>query len=137
MLRNIRHDLHTAGHDTLRPTVANSISRSSGASKALGQLLDKCAANIVGGNVNSVSDTKHHERALSGKRQTRLRSIEASSGGLLDFANPHTLLADDRANQNVRDEKTKRVGLGLRCRRLLQRLLVQCANDKAKRLGNG
>ena len=85
--------------------------------------------------MDSVSNSKDHERTLRGERQARLRSIEARARSLLDLADPHTLLSDDGADQDVGNEQAKWVGLGLWRGRLLERLLVECANDETKGLG--
>jgi hypothetical protein len=72
MLGSVRDDLHTTGNDALRTSVTDSISRSGRASEAFGQLLDESAANIISGNVNSVSNTEDHKRTLCGQGQARL-----------------------------------------------------------------
>jgi hypothetical protein len=61
VLGDIGHDLHATRNNALRTTVTDSICRSSWAAEALSQLLNQGATDIVGGNVDGISDTKNHE----------------------------------------------------------------------------
>ena len=111
VLRNIRNYLHAARDNTLRTTVTDSIRRSCWSAEALSQLLDKRATDIVGGNVDSISDTKYNERALCRQRQTRFRGVQTCTGSFLNLANSDTLLSNDGADQDVRNKQAKRIGL--------------------------
>jgi len=84
--------------------------------------------------VYGICDTKDDEGAFSGEWQTRLRGIEAGTGRFLDFADSDTLLADDRANEDMWDEKAERVRLGLWGRSRFERFLVKSANDETESL---
>lgn len=64
-LRDVWHDLHAARNNTSRTTTSSSIGGCSRTSKSLSELLEKCTANIVCGNVNSISYAKNHKRTLS------------------------------------------------------------------------
>lgn len=134
VLRNVWNDLHAARDDALRTTVANGVGRSSGATEAFSQLLNKRAADVVGGDVNSVRDTEDDEGAFSREGQARLGGVEARTRCLLNLADSNTALADDGTDEDVGNEKAERVGLGLGSRRLLKGLLVKGADDEAESL---
>ena len=85
--------------------------------------------------MDSVSNSEDHERTLRGERQARFRGVEARARSFLDLADPHTLLSNDGADQDVGNEQAKWVGLGLGRGRLLKRLLVECADDETESLG--
>jgi hypothetical protein len=61
VLGHIGYNLHATRNNALGTTVTDSIRRSSWAAEALSQLLNQSATDIVGGNVDSISDTKNHE----------------------------------------------------------------------------
>lgn len=134
VLRDVRDDLHAAGYHALRTSVTYSVRGSSRTTEAISQLLDERAADVVGCDMHSVSHSQHDEGALGGERQAGLRCIQTGSGGFLDLTNPDTLLADDGTNEDVRDEQTKRVGLGLWGRWLVEWLLVERADDETESL---
>jgi hypothetical protein len=64
-LRDVWHDLHPPRNNTSRTTTPSSIGRRSRTSKSLSELLEKCATNIVCGDVNSIGYAKNHKRTLS------------------------------------------------------------------------
>ena len=61
-----------------------------------------------------VSHSQNDERALSRQREALFGGVEAGTRCILDFTDANTLLADDRADEDMWDEETKRVALGLR-----------------------
>lgn len=101
--------MHTAGNGSRGGTASSGICGRSRATESIVQLFKESAAHIVGGNVDSVSNTHDNKRALAGHRQTRIRCVQSGSRGLLDFANASTSLTNDGADENVRDEETEGV----------------------------
>lgn len=57
-LWNIRDNLHASRHDTSRTTAACSVRGSCRPTKSLRQLLNKGLPNVVGSNMDRVSDPK-------------------------------------------------------------------------------
>jgi hypothetical protein len=104
-LRNVRNDLHTTWHDTGRATATSGICRGGRATESLSELLNESDGDIVGCDVNSVSNTKDHKGSLSRQRKARVRCIKTGTRGFLDFANANTRFANDGSNQDVRDEE--------------------------------
>jgi hypothetical protein len=100
-LGNVRDDLHAARDSTCRTAAASSVGRGRGTAVTLGQLLNQGGSNVIGGNVNGICDTKDDEGALCGQRKACIGSIQASTGGLLDFTNATATLSDDGTNQDV------------------------------------
>lgn len=112
-LWNIGDNLHASGDYSGRTTTASRVGGRRWAPKSLSQLLDKGASNVVSGNVNRISNAKDNKRTLRGERKTRIRRVEASARGFLDLTDADTALANDGANEDVRDEKAEGVSLGL------------------------
>jgi hypothetical protein len=108
-LWNVWHYLHTTWNDARWATAAGSICGGCWPTESLRKLLKQCGANPVRSNVDGVSDTENNELTLCRKWQARLRSVQASTRLLLDFANTTTTLANNGTDQNVWDEETKRV----------------------------
>lgn len=103
-LRDVWDHLHSPRHYSCRATASGSIRGCGRPPKPLGELLEECATDIVGGNMNSISNSKDDQGAFRGKRKARVRSIETSTGGFLNLSNSDTSFANDRTNQNVRDQ---------------------------------
>jgi len=74
--------------------------------------------------VDSVSHTQNDERTFSRQRQARVGCIQASARGFLNLTDSDTSLADDGTDEDVRDEKTEGVSLGLGSRGRFKRLVV-------------
>ena len=130
----VRDHLHAAGDGASGPAAAGRISRGRSPTEPLIQLLEQCAADVVGGNVDGVSHSHHDQRALRGLRETRVGRIEAGAGRLLNLLDASTALADDGADEDVRDKEAKRIRLGVLARGLAQGLVVQSADDQAEGL---
>lgn len=133
-LRCVWDDLHATRDDSGRAATASRISRCSRSAEPLRQLFNKCATDVVGCNVNGVGNTKNHEGSLGAQRQARVRRIQSSARGLLDLPDSNALLANDGPDEDVRDEESERIGLGVDARGLFQRFLIQGANDQSKGL---
>lgn len=82
--------------------------------------------------MHGVSHAQDDKRTLSRQRQTRLGGVETGTRGLLNLTDAHALLADDGADEDVRNEEAKGIGLGLRGGRLIEWLLVERADDEAE-----
>jgi hypothetical protein len=132
LLGNIWDNLHTTRNNALRSAVAAGVVGCRWASKSFSQLLDKCASNVVCGNVHCIGNTKYNEGTLSRKRQGGLGCVQAGARLLLDFPNADARLSNDRSNEDVWDEEAERISLGLFCRRGVERLLIESANDETK-----
>ncbi len=113
-LREIGHDLHAARHDPHRPATPGCIRRGGRATKPLVQLLEKGAADIIGGNVDRIGHAHNHQRPLRGQRQARVRGVETSTRGFLNLLDPGTALANYRADEDVGNQQPKRIGFGVR-----------------------
>lgn len=94
-LRNVGYDLHATRNNTSRATTPGSIRRRSWASKSLSELLNEGNGNIVGCNVNSISNTEDNEGTFGRQRKASIRGIQACTRGFLDLANADTTLADN------------------------------------------
>lgn len=68
--------------------------------------------------MDSIGNSHHDQRTLGGRRETRVGSVQASTGRFLDLLDPGTAFANDGTNQNVRDEQTEGIGLGVLAGRL-------------------
>lgn len=86
--------------------------------------------------MNGVSDTKDDEGALGGEWKALLGCVETSAGCFLDLADSHTCFADDGTDEDVRDEETEWVGLGVRVGGCFEGLLVEGSDDEAECFGN-
>lgn len=117
-LRAIRNNLHTAGYNAGRTTTSSSISRSCRASESLVKLLEKSATDIISRNMDSISYAHDHQRPFTRQGKAGVRSIQSCTRGLLDLAYTSTTLSDDGSNEDMGDEKSKRISLGLRVRLL-------------------
>ena len=135
-LRDIGYNLHTTRHDTSRSTAASGIGGCSRSTKSLSQLLYKSHGNIVSCNVHGISNTQHNKRAFSGEREAGVRSIQARTGCLLDFANTNTTFPDDRTNEDMGDEEAERIRLRLGSGRSLKWFIVKGSNNQTKGLYN-
>jgi hypothetical protein len=131
-LRNVWDDLHATRHSTSRTTAAGSISRGSGAAKALSELLHKRHGDIVSGDVDGIRNTKDDKRPLSGEGQAGVGGIQTSTGGFLDLANATTTLTDDRTNEDMGDQQTQGVGLGLGSGGGIKGFIVQGTDDQTE-----
>ena len=60
-LRNVGNDLQSAGNRSGRTSAASRISRSGGTTKALVELLEESATNVVSSNVNSIGNTHDNQ----------------------------------------------------------------------------
>ena len=92
---HIWNNLHATRNNTGGTTASGSVSRGGGATEALGQLLDKSAADIESSYVNGVSNAKYDQRTLRRQWQTLVGGIQPGARGFLDLANADTLLADN------------------------------------------
>jgi hypothetical protein len=102
-LRDVRDDLHATGNGTGRTTTTSSIGRGRRATESLRQLLAECNSNIVCRNMHGIGNTENDKGALSGQGKAGIRGVEARAGSFLDLTNTASTLADDGANENVRD----------------------------------
>lgn len=71
MLRNIWHYLHATWYYALRSSVSACVVRCSGPTETVCELLYQGTTDIVRSDVNSVSDTEDHKRALGGEWEAR------------------------------------------------------------------
>jgi hypothetical protein len=110
-LWDVRLNRHTARDDVSSSSATGSILRGGRATETLGQLLNQGLSHIVNGNVNCISHAKNDEGSLARVRQHGIRSIQLRVRCILDLANAYATLTDDRANEDVGDEKTHWVGL--------------------------
>jgi hypothetical protein len=110
VLWNVWNDLHATWNDTLRTAVTHCVGRSCWSTEALCELLNQRAADIVGCDVDGISNAKDNKGAFGREGEARLGSIESSTGSFLNFTDPDSLLADYRADEDVWDEETERVG---------------------------
>ncbi len=133
----VRNHLHPARNGSSGAAAASRVGRGSCATKPLVKLFKEGAANIVSCNVDSISHTHHDQRALRGEREARVGRIQAGAGCFLDLLDACASLSNDGADQDVRNEQTKRVGLGILARGLAQRLVVECPDDQTERLQLG
>lgn len=93
-LRLVWDDLHAAGDGASGATSAGSVGGGGRATIALGKLFNESVCDVVSCDVNSVGDTGNDEGALGGERKGGTGSVEARSGGVLDFADFGTGFAD-------------------------------------------
>lgn len=126
--------MHAAGDSSRRTAASSGISRGGRTAKPLGELLEKSAPDVVGRNMDGIGDAHHNKRTLGRHGEARVRGIKTGPRCLLDLLDSSTGFPDDGANQNVGDQKTERVGLGVVARGLSQGLVVQGSNDQAKSL---
>jgi hypothetical protein len=68
-LWDVWDDLHTARNNACWPSATCGVSRSSRATKPLGELLDKSTADVVSRDMNSVSNAENDERTLGREGQ--------------------------------------------------------------------
>lgn len=123
-LGHIRHYLHATGDSTSRSTTSSRVSRCCRSPKSFVELFKQSACDIVCRDVDRVCNTHDNERSLGRERQHGIRGIQASSGSLLNFLDSSTTFADNGANENGRDEESKRISLGLRVRCFCEGLVV-------------
>jgi hypothetical protein len=133
-LRLVRDNLHASRNRTSRSTSARSIGGGGRSTITLGKLLHEGVGDVVGRDVNGVGDTSHNQGTLGRERKGRAGRVETGAGRVLDLTNTRASLADDRSDQDVRDQQSQRVGLGLRRRCLVERLVVKRADDEAESL---
>lgn len=136
-LRHVRHNLHAARHSASRTAAAGGIGRGSGAAEAFCQLLDESHGNVVGSDVHCVSNTENNKGPFSRQGKASIRSVETCTRGVLDLSNTAPTLANDRANENMGNQQTQGVCLGLGSRRGIKGLIVQGTNNKTKGLASG
>jgi hypothetical protein len=110
-LRAVRDDLHAARDGPSGRAASSGIGRGSRSAKTIVQLFEESAANIVSGNMNSVSNTHDYERAFAGHGQARIGRVQSGSRRLLNLANTGTSLTNDGADENVGDQETEGVSL--------------------------
>lgn len=133
-LGNVRHHLHATRNNSSGATAASSICRCSRTTESLRQLLNQGAAHVVCCDVNSISNTENDQRTLRGQRQARIRGIETSSRGLLDFADAHARFANDGADEDVGNKQAEGIRLGLGGRGRVEVLVVEGADDETESL---
>lgn len=102
-LRDIRHHLHPTRDGASWASAAGGVSRRGRSAEAFGELFNQGNSDIVGRNVNGVRNTKYDQGTLSRQGKTSIRRIQAGSRSLLDLANPAAALANNGANQDMRD----------------------------------
>lgn len=86
--------------------------------------------------MNSIGHAHDNQRPFRGKGQARVGSIETGSGSLLNLLDARTALANNRADQDVGDQETQGIGLGVGVGRLSKRLIVQRTDNKTECLLN-
>jgi hypothetical protein len=64
-LRRIWHNLHTSWDRSCRGAAASGVGRSGWATKALIELLQKRATDVVGGNVDGICNAHHDQGSLA------------------------------------------------------------------------
>ena len=126
--------LHSARDGSGGAAAAGRVGRGRCATKPLVKLFEECAANIVSCNVDSISHTHDDQRALRGEREARVGRIQAGAGCFLDLLDASAALSNDGADQDVRNQQTKGVCLGILARGLAQRLVVEGPDDQTERL---
>lgn len=134
-LRNVWDDSH-ATCDGSRTAAAGSVGRGSSPAKALVELLQKGATDIVCGDVYSVSNARDDQRTLRRRGEAGVRSVQAGTRSFLDLLDARPTLPNDGADQNMGDQKTQGIGLGVLVGGLRQRLVVEGADNQAKGLCN-
>ena len=133
-LGDVRDDLHASWNGAGRATAPGCVGRGGRPAETLVELLQEGAANIVRSNVDRIGDAHDDKRTLRRQRQTRVRGIETSTGGFLDLLDAAATLADDRADEDMGDEESQRVRLGMGIGRFSQRLVVKSPDDQAESL---
>lgn len=135
-LRDVGNDLHAAGHDADGGAVAGGVGGGCGATETLCQLLDQSLGYVVGCDMDSIGNTIDGEAALAREREARVRSIDPRARSFLNLANAGSSTADDSADKDGRNKKTKIIRLGLGSRRLIERLLVEGADNQSESLAS-
>lgn len=102
-LRLVRNDLHSTGNGSSGSTGSRGVGRRGGSSVSVGELLHERAGDVVGSDMDGISDAGHNQGALSRQRQGRAGRIKSSARSFLDLANTRAGLANDRTDQDVRD----------------------------------
>jgi hypothetical protein len=87
--------------------------------------------------VYGIGDAQHDERAFSREGKAGLGGIQTCTRSFLNLPNTDALFPYNRADEDVRNEETEGVGLGLGGGGFLEWFLVQSANDEAEGFGNG
>lgn len=131
-LRDVRHNLHATGNCSSRTSTPGSISGSRRSSKAFGELLDEGSADVVRGNVHGIGNTEDDKRPLSRQGEASIGGIQPRTRCFLDLANTDSTLANDRADENVGDQQTQRVSLGLGSGRGINGFIVKSTDDQSK-----
>lgn len=136
-LGNIRYHLHPTRHNTGRTAASSRVCRGSRPAKSLGQLLDESGGNVVCRNVDGIGHAQDDQGPLRRQRKTRVRRIQTRARGFLDLPNAGTALANDRTDEDMGDQETERVCLGLRCGWSVKGLIVESTNNQTKGLAPG
>lgn len=102
-LRDVRHDLHATGYCSSGTTAPSSVCRSCRSSKAFSELLNEGHGDIVCGDVYGISNTKDDERPFGRQGKASIGSVQTSTGRLLYLANADTGLANDGADEDMRN----------------------------------
>lgn len=63
-LRHVWNDLHPTWNNARRSTTSSGICRSCWATKSFSQLLNQSLPHVIGGNMNSIGDTKNDQRTF-------------------------------------------------------------------------
>lgn len=95
VLRAVRHNLHTARNRSGRSTASGRVRGGSRAAKTVIELLEKSAANVVSGDVDSVSDSHNNQRALTRHGQACIRCIQSCSRCVLNLSDSSAALTND------------------------------------------
>lgn len=94
---------------TYRTSRSTGVGRRGWTTKAFGELLKKSAANVISGDMDSISNSKDNQRTFRRKWKTGVGGIQSRSRSLLNLANSGSTFSDDGSNQNMWYEKAKRV----------------------------
>ena len=128
-LWDVWNNLHATWDNASWAALTSSISRCGWTTESGGELIHKGGSDVVCGDVDGIGYTEDDEGSLAGEWEVHVGGVELGAGLLLDLLDAGSSLADDSANENGWDEKTKRVCSGLSGGCLLEGLAVQCAND--------